>query len=106
VRRLEALQARLVDIADVDLGTGGKKGLGGGAIGTAVVSTGLVKSDPAEAYFPETAGATRGKTPISLKVNGKTYRVEAEHRDTLAEVLRDQLGLTGTTRMMKLQIRR
>jgi xanthine dehydrogenase YagT iron-sulfur-binding subunit len=73
------------------------KGLGGGAIGTAaVVSTGLVRSDPAEAYFPETAGAARGKTPISLKVNGKTYRVEAEHRDTLAEVLRDQLGLTGT----------
>jgi xanthine dehydrogenase YagT iron-sulfur-binding subunit len=72
------------------------KGLGGGAIGTAVVSTGLVKSHPAEAYFPETAGPARRKTPISLKVNGKTYRVEAEHRDTLAEVLRDQLGLTGT----------
>jgi xanthine dehydrogenase YagT iron-sulfur-binding subunit len=72
------------------------KGLGGGAIGTAVVSTGLVKSGPAEAYFPETVGAARGKTPISLKVNGKTYRVEVEHRDTLAEVLRDQLGLTGT----------
>jgi xanthine dehydrogenase YagT iron-sulfur-binding subunit len=72
------------------------KGLGGGAIGTAVVSTGLVKSGPAEAYFPETAVAARGKTPISLKVNGKTYRVEVEHRDTLAEVLRDQLGLTGT----------
>ena len=72
------------------------KGLGGGAIGTAVVSTGLVKSDPAEAYSPETVGAARDKTPISLKVNGKTYRVEAEHRETLAEVLRDQLGLTGT----------
>ena len=72
------------------------KGLGGGAIGTAVVSTGLVKSHPAEAYSPEAVGAARGKTPITLKVNGKTYRVEAEHRDTLAEVLRDQLGLTGT----------
>jgi xanthine dehydrogenase YagT iron-sulfur-binding subunit len=72
------------------------KGLSGGAIGTAVISTGLVKSDPAEAYFPETTGAARGKTPISLKVNGKTYRVQAEHRETLAEVLRDQLGLTGT----------
>jgi xanthine dehydrogenase YagT iron-sulfur-binding subunit len=72
------------------------KGIGGGAIGTAVVSTGLVKSDPTEAYSPEEAGAARGKTPIALKVNGRTYRVEAEHRDTLAEVLRDQLGLTGT----------
>jgi aerobic-type carbon monoxide dehydrogenase small subunit (CoxS/CutS family) len=31
-----------------------------------------------------------------LKVNGKAYRVEVEHRQTLAEVLRDQVGLTGT----------
>jgi hypothetical protein len=33
------------------------KGLGSSAIGTAVVSTGLVKTDPAEAYSPETSGA-------------------------------------------------
>jgi aerobic-type carbon monoxide dehydrogenase small subunit (CoxS/CutS family) len=33
---------------------------------------------------------------VSLNVNGKNYRVEVEHRHTLAEVLRDQLGLTGT----------
>jgi xanthine dehydrogenase YagT iron-sulfur-binding subunit len=71
------------------------KGLGGGAIGTAVISTGLVKSDPAEAYSPEIAGS-RGKSNIALKVNGKNYRAEVEHRNTLAEVLRDQLGLTGT----------
>jgi xanthine dehydrogenase YagT iron-sulfur-binding subunit len=72
------------------------KGLGGGAIGTAVISTGLVKSDPAEAYSPEAAALTRGRSAVSLKVNGKNYRVEVEHRNTLAEVLRDQLGLTGT----------
>lgn len=71
------------------------KGLGGGAIGTAVVSTGLVKSDPAAAYLPELTGS-RGKSTITLKVNGKNYRPEVEHRETLAEVLRDQLGLTGT----------
>jgi xanthine dehydrogenase YagT iron-sulfur-binding subunit len=71
------------------------KGIGGGAVGTAVISTGLVKSDPAKAYSPEAVGA-RGKTPVTLKVNGKTYRVEVEHRNTLAEVLRDELGLTGT----------
>jgi xanthine dehydrogenase YagT iron-sulfur-binding subunit len=72
------------------------KGLGGGAIGTAVISTGLVKTDQAEAYSPEAAALTRGRSAVSLKVNGKKYRVEVEHRDTLAEVLRDQLGLTGT----------
>jgi aerobic-type carbon monoxide dehydrogenase small subunit (CoxS/CutS family) len=71
------------------------KGLGSGAIGTAVISTGLIKSDSAQAYTPEAAGA-RNKAALNLKVNGKNYRVEVEHRSTLAEVLRDQLGLTGT----------
>ena len=72
------------------------KGIGGGAIGGAALSTGLIQSEPAQAYSPETSGAALGKTPVTLKVNGKTYRVEVEHRNTLAEVLRDELGLTGT----------
>jgi xanthine dehydrogenase YagT iron-sulfur-binding subunit len=72
------------------------KGLGGGAVGTAVISTGWVKSDTAEAYSPEAAALARGRSAVILKVNGKNYRVEVEHRNTLAEVLRDQLGLTGT----------
>jgi xanthine dehydrogenase YagT iron-sulfur-binding subunit len=72
------------------------KGLGGGAIGTAVISTGLLNGNPADAYLPETVGTARGRSVIHLKVNGKSYRVEVEHRNTLAEVLRDQLGLTGT----------
>ncbi len=72
------------------------KGIGGGAVGTAVISTGLVKSDPAKAYSPEAVGARGNRTPITLKVNGKAYRLEVEHRNTLAEVLRDELGLTGT----------
>jgi xanthine dehydrogenase YagT iron-sulfur-binding subunit len=72
------------------------KGIGGGAIGTAAISTGLIKGDSAEAYVSESAGATSGKNAVALKVNGKSYRVEVEHRQTLAEVLRDELGLTGT----------
>src|SRR5215470_14733367 len=72
------------------------KGLGGGAVGTAVISSGLLHFDPAEAYVPETTGATPAKSTINLKVNRKNYRVEVEHRSTLAEVLRDDLGLTGT----------
>jgi len=71
------------------------KGIGGGAVGTAVIATGLVKTDSAEAYTPEVVGSG-ANTPINLRVNGKSYRVEVEHRNTLAEVLRDQLGLTGT----------
>ncbi|MBM4296369.1 MAG: (2Fe-2S)-binding protein [Deltaproteobacteria bacterium] len=72
------------------------KGLGGGAIGTAALTTGLVTADPAEAYTPESSGAARARKALNLKVNGKSYKVEVEHRSTLAEVLRDQLGLTGT----------
>ena len=72
------------------------KGLGGGAIGTAVISTGLAHTASADAYAAESVGASAGKTPVTLKVNGRNYRVEVEHRSTLAEVLRDQLELTGT----------
>jgi aerobic-type carbon monoxide dehydrogenase small subunit (CoxS/CutS family) len=72
------------------------KNIGGGAIGTAVISTGLIKTDGVNAYIPESVGTARRKTAVNLKVNGKNYRVEVEHRETLAEVLRDQLGLTGT----------
>lgn len=72
------------------------KGLGSGAIGTAVISTGLVKDERADAYTPESAGGVGMRKMLNLKVNGKNYRVEVEHRQTLAEVLRDSLGLTGT----------
>ena len=72
------------------------KGIGGGAIGTAVISSGLLNADPAEAYAPEAVGGPKTRSMVNLKVNGKTYRVEVEHRSTLAEVLRDELGLTGT----------
>ena len=36
------------------------------------------------------------RTRISLRVNGETHALEVEDRWTLAEVLRDHLGLTGT----------
>ena len=72
------------------------KGLGGGAIGTAVISTGLLNVEPTGAYTPEAVGTVRGKSLVNLKVNGRNYRVEVEHRSTLGEVLRDELGLTGT----------
>jgi xanthine dehydrogenase YagT iron-sulfur-binding subunit len=72
------------------------KGIGGGAVGAAVVSTGLLETPQAEAYPQESVSTTRARKSINLKVNGKPYRLEVEHRQMLAEVLRDQLGLTGT----------
>ncbi len=71
------------------------RGLGGGAIGAAVVSTGLLERT-VEAYPTESAGAGRGRSLINVKVNGKLYRLSVEHRQTLAELLRDDLGMTGT----------
>ena len=38
------------------------------------------------------------RTPISLLVNGKRHQVFAEPRDTLLDVLRKDIGLTGTKR--------
>ncbi len=34
--------------------------------------------------------------PVTLKVNGALYRLELEPRRTLADVIREELGLTGT----------
>jgi aerobic-type carbon monoxide dehydrogenase small subunit (CoxS/CutS family) len=34
--------------------------------------------------------------PVTLKVNGAVYRLELEARRTLADVIRKELGLTGT----------
>ena len=33
---------------------------------------------------------------ISLTINGRSYAVEAEPRRTLADVIREDCGLTGT----------
>jgi xanthine dehydrogenase YagT iron-sulfur-binding subunit len=72
------------------------KSVGAGSVGAAVISTGLLDVPGVEAYPTEAVASARGRSPISLKVNGKAYRLEVEHRQTLAEVLRDELGLTGT----------
>lgn len=34
--------------------------------------------------------------PLELRVNGAVYRVEVEHRKTLADTIRENCGLTGT----------
>jgi carbon-monoxide dehydrogenase small subunit len=36
------------------------------------------------------------KFPLELRVNGTVYRVEVEHRKTLADTIRENCGLTGT----------
>ena len=36
------------------------------------------------------------KVPVRLNVNSREYRVDVEPRQTLADVIREECGLTGT----------
>ncbi|HDQ00296.1 MAG TPA: (2Fe-2S)-binding protein [bacterium] len=70
------------------------KGIGGGVVGGAVLLHNLpVLSE--SAIEPAGAGLEQ-KYPLIFKVNAKTVRVLVESSATLADVLRDQLQLTGT----------
>ena len=68
--------------------------------GTALVVTtampGLVGRSPVAAQTPAAPSAGAPRTRIRLTLNGAARRVEVEDRWTLAELLRDHLGLTGT----------
>lgn len=70
------------------------KGFGSGVVGGSV----LVHSLPAlsNGQKAQQAPLHEGKVLIDLKVNGKQLKLLVESRTTLAQVLRDQLHLTGT----------
>lgn len=73
------------------------KGAGLTAAGTALLEG--VHAFSSEATPAENHGVTvvgPGPTPIKLHVNGKEHGIEIEPRTTLAEALRNQLGMTGT----------
>ena len=82
------LMRRSIDgLMDRALPSASQEASGGGATGMRATGSPSTRCARAE---------LQGKSAAALKVNGKSYRVEVEHRHTLAEVLRDQLGLTGT----------
>jgi len=62
----------------------------GGLVGAIAASVPL----GARAAEPSTIGP--GPAPLELFVNGATHRVSVEPRVTLADALRDRIGLTGT----------
>jgi xanthine dehydrogenase YagT iron-sulfur-binding subunit len=73
------------------------KGAGASAAGTALLESGLAQA------ALDSAGAVNGNevlgpgaVPISLSVNGRNVSVRVDPATTLAEVLRNDLGLTGT----------
>lgn len=72
------------------------KGAGLGAAGAAVLESGLTAIAEASAISAGPAVAGPGRVAVSITVNGKLRKFEVEPRVTLAEALRDELGLTGT----------
>ena len=67
------------------------KGVGTGVIGGAVLP-GMLSAEQKKDSTPE----HEGKVLLSLNVNGKAVRLLVNPHTTLAQLLRDQLHLTGT----------
>jgi aerobic-type carbon monoxide dehydrogenase small subunit (CoxS/CutS family) len=68
---------------------------GAGATLAVAAAGSALEAHPAAAQSA-TTNATVPRTTIQVVVNGTRRRVEVEDRWTLAELLRDHLGLTGT----------
>ena len=72
------------------------KGLGTGTLAAATISTGVVSVSPKKIQAqpaPQISGP--GVTLVTLIINGVTYEVNVEPRETLLEVLRNRLDITG-----------
>jgi len=72
------------------------KGLGTGTLAATTIPTGVmsVSSQKAQAQaIPQVSGP--GVTPVTLIVNGTAHQISAEPRETLLEVLRNRLDITG-----------
>ncbi len=67
----------------------------------AAVSGGLLTAEMAKGAPPPESGKVvgPGATPITLKINGKTHKLNLEPRVTLLDALRDRLDLTGAKKV-------
>ncbi len=72
------------------------KGMGGGMVSASAVSGGLLAVSEARQAAAQEDAQGPGLTRITLKINGRTYNVNAEPRETLLDVLRSRLDLTGS----------
>ena len=72
------------------------KGAGVSAASAALLEDGVagLAEAQARAQGPKVVGP--GAVPLTLRINGKEHHVQAEPRATLAQVLRDELDMTGT----------
>jgi len=70
-----------------------------GAAGLAVSASPVLAATPSSAPVAEQeteAPAPAGTTPVTLKVNGKSYTLPLDPRTTLLDCLRENLNLPGT----------
>ncbi len=71
------------------------KGVGGGAIGAAIVPK-LVAEDIQTQKTEEGVVPLYSKKKISVSINEKKFTLEVQANETLLDVLRERLNLTGT----------
>jgi aerobic-type carbon monoxide dehydrogenase small subunit (CoxS/CutS family) len=74
------------------------KGFGGGALGAAVAPR-LLTAGATSVQTESGEVAVYSKKQVSLTVNGKPVSLVVEARETLLEVLRDRLDLTGAKKV-------
>jgi xanthine dehydrogenase YagT iron-sulfur-binding subunit len=72
------------------------KGAGLGAAGATLLNAGIATVQATADGAREAGVEGPGAVPVTLVVNGVRRRIEIEPRTTLAEALRDPIGLTGT----------
>lgn len=72
------------------------RGAGLGAAGAAILESGLSAVTEASTALAGPAVSGPGRVAVTINVNGSQRKLEIEPRTTLAEALRDDLGLTGT----------
>jgi xanthine dehydrogenase YagT iron-sulfur-binding subunit len=71
------------------------KNIGAGVVGTTVAMSSL-KAGTKDPKGEDKVPLHQNRVPLSLQVNGKKITVLVEPQTSLADVLRDQLHLTGT----------
>ena len=69
---------------------------GAGAAGLAASQLGLPALEAEQTRLDEAAHQGPDPVPVRFQVNGQSYAVRVEPRVTLADALRDHLGLSGT----------
>ncbi len=70
------------------------KGVGTGIVAASAISASVVSSKESQAQTTTQASGP-DPVPISLKINGTAHEIMAEPRETLLEILRNRLDITG-----------